>query len=79
MMIKLIRYLAGRPDRSAHLDTIAADLYNVLQPSLRRRRPTVRQQAERTRGRLKGNGLCELDILDSVVTLRIVCESERPT
>jgi hypothetical protein len=77
--VELIRYLAGRPERKAHLDTIAIDLYKVRQPDLRRRRPTVRQQVERTRDRLKGSGFCELVILDNVVDLIIVDESERPT
>jgi hypothetical protein len=71
MMVKLIRHLAAQPDRKSHVDTIAAGVYKKTQTYNRRR--TVRKLVERTRDRLKGKAPCQIDILDNVVELRIVC------
>jgi hypothetical protein len=53
MGIRWLRYLAARPDRSATLDQLARDVYNARPATLNRRRPTVRQQFNRTRDALE--------------------------
>jgi hypothetical protein len=54
--VRLIRYLADKPGRTAHLDDIAVELDRTPRQSAQRRRSTIRQRFNRARESLEKAG-----------------------
>lgn len=72
---RLIRFLASRDNRRAHLDEIAAELDHTPRVSVMRRRGTIRQRFNRTRDQLeKLDARARLAIEKGVVSLVVVDE-----
>jgi hypothetical protein len=71
--VRLVRYLAGRPDRKAHLDDIAVELDHAPRVTARNRRKTIYQRFRRTRDLLKRvGGPVRLTIDRNVVSLVVI-------